>query len=224
MIKAVIFDMDGILVDSESLWKIAEREVFSSLGVIMDDESCTQTMSMTTAEVTKFWFAKNPWKGKSLNNVEQMVVSRVIELIQTKDCEIDGIKDTVRKLKSMGFKIGLATNAPYRIVPEVLTKLELAQLFNTTTSSEFEERGKPYPDVYITASKNLDELAHYCIAIEDSESGIKAAKRAGMTVIGFTNNGKNKNLSEAELLIDNFKNTDWDINIERLNEKVGSKL
>ncbi len=122
-----------------------------------------------------------------------MFVSRVIELIRIEDCGIDGIKKTVQKLKSLGFKIGLATNAPFRVVPKVLAKLELTHLFDNTTSAEFEEQGKPSPDVYLTASKKLRELGQNCIAMEDSSSGIKAAKREGMTVIGFTNNGTNTN-------------------------------
>lgn len=148
MKKAVIFDMDGVMVNSESLWALAEKEVFSSLGAIIDNESCNQTKSMTTAEVTKFWFSKYPWEGKNLNDVEQLVVSRVIQLIEKEDCEIDGIKNTVQKLKSLGLKVGLATNAPHRIVPKVLAKLKLDHLFDATTSAEFEAHGKPSPDVY----------------------------------------------------------------------------
>jgi beta-phosphoglucomutase-like phosphatase (HAD superfamily) len=81
--KAVIFDMDGVIVDSENIWKKAEKEVFTSLGVDVTDAHSELTQSMTTLEVTKFWFGKFPWQNKSLDLVEQMVISRVIELIET---------------------------------------------------------------------------------------------------------------------------------------------
>lgn len=211
MKKAVIFDMDGVIVDSEGLWARAEKEVFSSLGVAMDEASCQQTKSMTTAEVTAFWYARSPWQGKAMDEVEQMVVDRVIELIEKENCEIDGIVELVKQLKSLGLKIGLATNAPYQIVPKVLSKLALSSLFDCTVSAEFEKQGKPHPDVYLTASRQLGENAKNCIAIEDSKSGIRAAKRAGITVIGFTNKGRNGHLEEADGQIEDFTNIDWEI-------------
>lgn len=118
--KAIIFDMDGVLVDSESYWKQAEFEVFTSLGVVVSDELTNQTKAMTTLEVTRFWFERFPWDDLSLEVVEQLVVSRVIALIETEDCLIKGVKSFVEKLKDKNYKIGLATNSPERIIPVVL--------------------------------------------------------------------------------------------------------
>ena len=207
--SAVIFDMDGVIVDTEKFWTKAEEEVFSSLGVILDDKSCQLTRTMTTREVTEFWFSKFPWKGKNHQEVEQMVIDRVIEFIKTEDCAIDGIKSTIDKLKFMGLKIGLATNSPSEVIPAVLAKLELNDSFDFTWSAEFEKYGKPHPDVYLAVSKNLGEPAHKCIAIEDSESGIQAAKKAGMVAVGFTNSGRNNDLVSADYLIDDYSSLDW---------------
>jgi len=96
-LKAVIFDMDGVIVDSEELWKQAEKEIFSALGVIVTDEYAGLTKSMTTSEVTKFWYDKFPWQDEGLDVVEQMVVSRVIELLGTEDCLINGVKEFIEK-------------------------------------------------------------------------------------------------------------------------------
>lgn len=84
---------------------------------MMDEQYCAQTQSMTTKQVTRFWFSKSPWQGKGLDEVEQLVIDQVIELIQNEDCIIDGIQNTVRQLKSCYLKVGLATNAPDRIIP-----------------------------------------------------------------------------------------------------------
>lgn len=208
MNKAIIFDMDGVLVDSEGLWKIAEREVFSSLGVKMNDTLCEQTQTMTTTEVTKFWFSRNPWQGKTLEEVEQMVITRVIQFIESEDCEIPGIKDFIKKFKSEGFKVGLATNSPHQIIPKVLHKLKVAHMFDAVTSAEFEKQGKPEPDVYLTILDRLKANKKNCIVVEDSNPGIKAAKKAGMKVVAFTNKGKNKNLTGADYILHDYRQ--WD--------------
>jgi len=204
MKKAVIFDMDGVLVDSEGLWQQAERKVFSSLGVSMSAEACELTKTMTTAEVTQYWYSQNPWKGRSLEEVEAMVVSRVIELIGTQNCEIPGVRAFIEQLKSKGVKVGLATNSPYKVIPEVLEKLNLTHFFDALSSSEFQAQGKPHPAVYLKAAEMLQEKAADCLAIEDSGSGVEAAKRAGITVIGFTNRGKNQGLEGAHFQLSEY--------------------
>ena len=185
MIKAVIFDMDGVIVDSEPFWQQAEEEVFTALGVKVTDKLRKQTQWMTTAEVAHFWYNQQPWQGVSLKQTEERVVDRVIELIQSHDCLMPGVQHTVKTLKAMGMKIGLATNSPYRIIPEVLRKAKLASSFDAICSAEFEVQGKPQPDVYLSALSKLEVTAAQARAIEDSNSGIKAARRAGMNVIGL---------------------------------------
>ncbi len=90
MTYAVIFDMDGLLVESEPLWKEAERQVFSSVGVQVTDSLAEQTAAMTTRAVTEFWFSRNPWVGKSLDEVEDAVVDRVEVLVRERGYELDG--------------------------------------------------------------------------------------------------------------------------------------
>ncbi|WP_130736521.1 hexitol phosphatase HxpB [Flavobacterium sp. J27] len=211
--KAVIFDMDGVIVDSECLWKKAEREVFTSLGVKVTDEYSKLTKSMTTFEVTRFWFDKFPWQDKGLDVVEQMVIDKVIELIENEDCKINGVKNFIENLKSKKFKIGLATNSPNKIIPTVLQKLEIEHLFDAVSSADFEENGKPDPAIYLTTAAKLNITAKNCIAIEDSYSGMLAAKKAGMTVIAFTNDNALLNFDIADYKIDRFD----DFDIERLN-------
>lgn len=185
--KAVIFDMDGVVIDSEGFWSIAEREVFTSLGVEMTEENCQLTRMMTVTEASNFWFEKCPWSNVSIQEAEQMVVARVIELIKTRDCEIAHIRDFIQYLKSLGCKIGLATNSPAHFIPVCLERAAIADLFDVVASAEDEANGKPHPDVYLTTARKLDVRPEDCVVIEDSCHGIEAGKRAGMTVIGFTN-------------------------------------
>lgn len=209
--KAVIFDMDGVIIDSEPFWKNAEFEVFSSLGVVLDKEFTDLTQTMTTIEVTKFWYEKFPWESKSLEEVEDMVISRVMELIEQGRAERNGIELFIKQLKSNGFKIGLATNSPYKIIPVVLEKAGIADYFDSIFSAEFVEFGKPDPAIYLMTSKELGIDPENCIVIEDSYSGMLAAKKAGMKVVAFTNGNQDINISLADYKMESFLETELNI-------------
>jgi len=204
--RAIIFDMDGVIVDSEKIWKQAEHEVFTSFGVQINDHDSQLTKSMTTSEATKFWYTKFPWKNISLEVVEQMVISRVSDLIETEECIIKGVKPYIEKLKKQKYKIGLATNSPSEIIPIVLRKLDILHLFDTVSSAELEKKGKPDPAIYLTTAKKLDTEPENCFAFEDSYSGMLAAKKAGMTVIAFTNGNEKLNFEIADYKVNNFEN------------------
>lgn len=201
-LKAVIFDMDGVLIDSEKFWAQAELDVFSSYGVQVTEDLAAQTRYMTTQEVTEFWYERFPWENFDSSDLEHKVVTRVIEMIQNQDCTMSGVETFIKNLKSKAYKIGLATNAPLRVAHVVLEKLQVRDLFDTIHSSEFETQGKPHPAVYLTSAKNLGVSPEHCIAIEDSRSGLKAAKEAGMQTIIFTNNDESidSNLADFKIL------------------------
>jgi len=207
VIKAVIFDMDGVIIDSEPFWKQAEFDVFSSLGVIVSDEFTPITQTMTTAEVADFWFKKYPWENVSLKEVEERVISRVIELIETNSCAILGIKGFIERLKAQGLKIGVATNSPYRIIPSALQKVGVYELIDVISSAEFEEKGKPDPAIYLSTSQKLAVAPSECIVVEDSYSGMLAAKKAGMKVVAFSNGQQHRTFELADHVIHYFEHT-----------------
>lgn len=207
VIKAVIFDMDGVIIDSEPFWKQAEFDVFSSLGVIVSDEFTPITQTMTTAEVADFWFEKYPWENVSLKEVEERVISRVIELIETNSCAILGIKGFIERLKAQGLKIGVATNSPYRIIPSALQKVDVYELIDVISSAEFEEKGKPDPAIYLSTSQKLAVAPSECIVVEDSYSGMLAAKKAGMKVVAFSNGQQHRTFELADHVIHYFEHT-----------------
>ncbi|OCA76437.1 HAD family hydrolase [Chryseobacterium artocarpi] len=211
VVKAVIFDMDGVLVDSEGFWAKAELDVFSSYGAQVTDDLATQTKYMTTKEVTEFWHGRFPWENLDVPTVEQEVVSKVIELIQSEDCTMSGIQEFIKDLKSKEYKIGLATNAPLRVADAVLEKLQIRSLFDSVHSSEFEEQGKPHPAVYLTSARQLGISPEHCIAVEDSHSGLKAAKAAGMKTVVFTNNDESIHFDLADYKILSFESVQLSI-------------
>lgn len=181
--KTVIFDMDGLLIDSEPMWQSAERQVFTSVGVNVSKELALQTACMTTREVTEFWFNHSPWQHRDLNQVENDVIDTVATLIQTQGKAMPGVEPTLELLRRHDCKIGLATNSPYRLIPVVLKKLGIEDFFDSIVSSEQVEHGKPRPDVYLTALDKLNASASEAVAIEDSASGLQAAKAATIKTV-----------------------------------------
>lgn len=183
MIEAVIFDMDGLLIDSEPFWKTAEKEVFGSLGIEVNDQHTFLTSRMTTREVTEYWFAVKPWNGKSQAAVEQEVINRVGELIGLYGKSMPGVEGTLQYIKASGLKIGLATNSPHSLIPRVLEKLNIKRYFDAVLSADFVDQGKPSPEIYLKTASVLSVDPSRCIVFEDSSSGVSAAIAAGMTVI-----------------------------------------
>lgn len=206
MINTVIFDMDGVIIDSEPLWQKAEKVVFSSLGVPVSEELSQLTATMTTKEVTKFWYALHPWSDKSLDEAENEVVNLVERLIVSEGQPIKGIKDLLSFFKEKEYKIGLATNSPFRLIAGILDKADVTNYFDAISSAEDELHGKPNPAVYLSTAQKLNASPHSCLVFEDSVSGIKAAKAAEMTAVAMVS-PEEKNDSKfniADLIIESF--------------------
>ncbi len=202
MINTVIFDMDGVLIDSEHFWQQAEKEVFTSVGAIWDDKIAQQTTGQTTRAVTELWYKMFPWEGKSIEEVEQAVIDRVDALIREKGQIKEGVIDTLTYLSENNFKIGLATNSPDSLIHTVLDRLEIKKYFQTIVSALHVKEGKPAPDVYLTAAKNLGSNPENCLVMEDSFTGTTAGKRAGMTVVSIPDA---KEFDDAKFDIADFK-------------------
>ncbi|MCK9351942.1 MAG: hexitol phosphatase HxpB [Candidatus Paceibacterota bacterium] len=183
MIEAAIFDMDGLLVDSMPLWREAQREMGVSLGFNLTAEDEKATMGLREDETVEYWYHRHPWTGRSIKDVENEIVSRVIELVKAKGKEREGVGDIMRFVKDKKLKTAVASSSPIRLIRATLEHFQLEKYFDELYSAEFEPYGKPHPAVYITAAKMLDVPIRNCIAFEDSLYGILAVKAAKMKCV-----------------------------------------
>ncbi|MEI7979660.1 MAG: hexitol phosphatase HxpB [Bacteroidota bacterium] len=183
MIKAIIFDMDGLLVDSEPYWKIAEKICFGKLGLTLTDELLRQVMGFRLTEVVEHWYNYQPWGEKNFEAVEADVLVTVKQLIIENANALPGVIQTLELCKNNGYKIALASSSAMSLINVVVDKLNIRHYFDLLVSAEFEPYGKPHPSVFLTTAQKLNVLPTECLVFEDSVNGMIAAKAARMKCI-----------------------------------------
>ena len=179
---AIIFDMDGVLIDSEPLWKIAMEFVFGQYGSTLTHQDFQKTVGLRIDEVIAFWNIQENWKLSDLKNVENQIIDKLISLIEFDPKPLPGVLDTLQFLKESGKKIGLATSSSQRLITTVLRALNIESYFNFAYSAEYESYGKPHPGVYIKVAAHLAVPTQRCLVIEDSLNGVIAGLAAQMKV------------------------------------------
>ncbi|MES2655753.1 MAG: hexitol phosphatase HxpB [Bacteroidota bacterium] len=183
MVKAIIFDMDGLLVDSEPYWKIAEKICFGKLGLQLDDELLRQVMGFRLSEVVAHWYNYQPWGEKNFDAVEADVLATVKQLISEHANALPGVGQTLQLCKANGYKIALASSSAMSLINVVVDKLNIRHYFDLLVSAEFEPYGKPHPSVFLTTAAKLQVEPTECLVFEDSVNGMVAAKAARMQCI-----------------------------------------
>lgn len=190
MIKAVIYDMDGVLIDSEPFWRQAEIGAFKSAGVLITEEMCYQTTGLRVDEVVAFWYHKIPWEGMSQLEVADLILKNVIQLVRQKGQAKAGVLESLDFVKKLNVKLGLASSSSLNLIQTVIEKLGIQDYFEIVHSAEFEKHGKPHPDVYLTVAEKLNIEPQFCVAIEDSVNGLISAKSARMKCVAIPEYGQ----------------------------------
>lgn len=179
----IIFDMDGLLIDSEPFWCQAEVEIFNDLGVPLEKTMCIQTLGLRIDEVVAHWYTQFPWIDVSPETVSQRLIERVAERVARYGKAMTGAIEVVELCQSLDLPLALATSSPMILVRSTLQRLNLQDTFDVLSSAENEDFGKPHPAVYLTAARDLGIHPSCCIAFEDSITGMTSAKAAGMKCI-----------------------------------------
>ena len=181
--KAAIFDMDGLIIDSEPIWEVAEINVFSKLGVPLTRPMTKQTMGFRVDNVVEHWYAQYPWENYNREQVEKDIVKNVTELIELNGESREGIVEILQLFKDNNIPLGLASSSYLSVINAVLKRFNITYFFDVVYSAEEEQYGKPHPGVYITTAKKLGVAPEDCIAFEDSFNGVLSAKSARMKCV-----------------------------------------
>jgi len=183
-ILAAIFDMDGLLIDSEPLWDRAELDVIASLGVdITRRNELPDTLGLRIDMVVELWFAQQPWNGPSREDITARIIERAISLVEETRPLLPGVREAVALCKAQGLKVGLASASPMHLLEKVLTMFELRDQFDALASAEKLPYSKPHPQVYLDCAAKLGVDPMGCVALEDSVNGMVASKAARMRSI-----------------------------------------
>jgi len=216
MIKAIIFDMDGLLVDSERVNYEVNKRMFRKFGVDISKE-----------EFIKEWIIKGTGSEEAIKRHKMKISYKKFKSIK-KDLQIQLIrkklktkpyaKETLKRLKK-NYQLVLATHGHKHNVHEALKKFRLTNYFNVILTRDDVKRRKPHPDIFLTAAKKLKVKPNECVVIEDSERGIKTAKNAGMKCIVVPDKFSKKynDFSRAYLVVDSLNKINTRI-IEGLND------
>jgi sugar-phosphatase len=181
--NAVIYDMDGVLTDSEPIWKVAMEEAFHFVGCPLTRQDFQKTVGLRIDEVVNYWFHMRPWTGYTVKEVEDRIVSNMIRFLNEQAKPLPGVEESLAFFTENNLPIGLATSSYSVLIDTILDVLDIRSYFQTVHSAEFELYGKPNPAVYLSAAKQLGVDPRHCLVIEDSLNGIISGKAARMTVI-----------------------------------------
>lgn len=183
-IYAALFDMDGLLIDSEPLWDRAEMDIFSTLDVdLTRRHTLPDTLGLRIDQTVRMWYETLPWTGPSQQEITQRIITRVMELIATERPLLPGVESALRLCKQQGLKTGLVSASPLFMLEAVLEMFNLRPWFDVLSSAENLPYSKPHPQVYLNAAEALGIDPLNCVALEDSVNGMVASKAARMRAI-----------------------------------------
>jgi mannitol-1-/sugar-/sorbitol-6-/2-deoxyglucose-6-phosphatase len=200
-IEAVVFDMDGVLVDSEPIWRTVEREVFARVGIEVTDEDLFETMGVRVADVVERWHRRHPWNEPSREEVARSIVDGVAQAIEREGAFNQEVIRAIDYVEGLGLRLALASSSPMRLIRSVLVLGGLVDRFEVVLSAEDENRGKPDPAVYLSAALALRVAPERCLAVEDSVNGVRSAKAAGMVCVAIPVSGVTDGFEQADLAL-----------------------
>ena len=182
---AVVFDLDGVLIESEQVWDVEREALVRERGGTWDERATTDMMGMSSTEWSEYMHDRLG-VPMTLAEINDDVVRRVAAAYEEHLPLLPHAVETVRELGGR-WRLGVASSSNRPIIELVLDRSGLEECFTAVVSSEEVEHGKPAPDVYLAAAKQLDVDPTECVAVEDSSNGIKSAVAAGMRTIAVPN-------------------------------------
>jgi HAD superfamily hydrolase (TIGR01509 family) len=208
MLDTVIFDMDGLLIDSEPLWEEAGRETLKKFNVSLSAEQYHISTGLRSSEWIEHWFSYFKIGMEHAAEAETNIVQSAIEKIRSKAIAMPGARYIVDFFKKRNFKIGVASSSPLELINIVTEKLEIEDMISAKASAEQLPNGKPHPQVFLNCAELLRATPARCICFEDSFNGMIAAKAARMkcVVVPARNHQQEARWAAADLKLSSLQN------------------
>jgi mannitol-1-/sugar-/sorbitol-6-/2-deoxyglucose-6-phosphatase len=181
VILGVVLDMDGLLIDTEPVWRIAERTVFAELGIELTEADLLETTGVRVDEMVAVFLARHDAPTPVPAEVTDRIVDLVVDYVGRAGEPMPGVPEAIALFERSGLRLAIASSSPLRLIDAVCARLKLDIEIRCTALDE--PRGKPAPDVYLAAARRLRLDPARCLAVEDSPAGVLAAKAAGMTCV-----------------------------------------
>ena len=209
VMKAVIFDMDGVLIDSQPYHFKADIDTMAEYGVIKDQkfyEAFAGTLTDNRMRTLRDMFGLDVPAEELIEKREKMI----LDIMANEDIKpVSGIPELLRSIKALGLKTAVASSSGIELIKLVLDRLGIAVYFDSITSGNDVKRGKPSPDIFLLAAERIGVNPRDCFVVEDSENGVKAAKSAGMKALGYINPTSGYQcLDMADAVTDDFRKVD----------------
>jgi HAD superfamily hydrolase (TIGR01509 family) len=185
-VEAVVLDMDGLLIDTEPVWRAAQAAVFAGMGIALRERDLLDSTGQPVEELIPVWRRRSPdGDGTSPltdTQVADLITDRVIAHVTAEGQPMPGVTAAIARFERCGLRLAIASSSPLRLIDAVCDRLRLARI-EVRCSAMDEARGKPAPDVYLTAARRIGVPAARCLALEDSPHGVASAKSAGMRCV-----------------------------------------
>ncbi|EMD0828455.1 hexitol phosphatase HxpB [Morganella morganii] len=183
-VQAAVFDMDGLLIDSEPFWLQSENQVFSSIGLDMSlRDKLPDLLGLRIDQVVELWYQVSPWQTPSKKEVIQRIIDSTIAMVKKERPLLPGVEHALSLCQSLGLKIALASASPLYMLESVLEMFNIRHYFDAVVSAGDLPYSKPHPQVYLNAAEALGVPPVQCVALEDSVNGMIACKAARMRSI-----------------------------------------
>ncbi len=213
-VRAVVLDMDGLLIDTEPVWRAAEKEVFGELGIHLGEADMLATMGRQIVELVDYWRHRRPWPGAERGEpsdqiIAERIIDRMVAHVSSQGEPMPGVVEAIALIRRLGLQAAIASSSPHRLIEAVCVRLGL-EWIEVRCSADDEQRGKPAGDVYLTAARRLGVRPAACLAIEDSPNGVLAARAAGMRCVAVPdrNLAGDPRYREADLVLGSLRELD----------------
>jgi beta-phosphoglucomutase family hydrolase len=206
MIKAIIFDMDGVLVDSEPFHIELEKQQFLQYKLSVSNEEHAQYMGVASDVMWNQIAEHHSINVSAEDLIEQFKIKSIRYFSELGEIPVmPGLIDFLEKLSSKNFPMAVASSSYPEIIKIILEKTDIQKYFQVVVSSQEAGKSKPEPDVFLLAARKLGIPAKDCLVVEDSANGIKAAQAAGMSCVAYQGSGANpQSQKEADAIVSSF--------------------